>query len=234
MELEPFANTLLSLLFPLRCVTCNKRIRLGALCNDCRAKIVIRPGFICPICRRRSKDPYFSCHAQTGFLLLTPTSFQQKEIQDLVHSLKYRGLKSSVEEMANIIIPEIKEHLIPILNPAKTFFIPTPLHPQRLRERGFNQGELLALEIAKQLNGGWRIKNVLKRIVNNKSQTECKNKKERAENVKGIFAVSENIENYDLVVIDDVYTSGATTQEIVGTLKAAGAGRIVVITFAEA
>jgi ComF family protein len=129
---------------------------------------------------------------------------------------------------------EFKEYLTPLLNPEKTFLVPTPLHSQRLRERGFNQSELLALKIAERLNFKWKVKNVLQRIKNNKSQTECKNKKERAENVQGIFAVSENIKDCDLVVIDDVYTSGATLQEIIKTLKTAGAGRIIALVFAEA
>lgn len=233
MNLDQLTTFLLSLIFPLRCVTCKTRIRDGVLCSNCRSKIVISDGFTCPTCRRHSKDPYFPCHP-TNFILLTSVNFQQKEVQDLVHSLKYQGLKLSAEEMANLIIPKFREYLFPLLNPEKTLLIPTPLHPQRLRKRGFNQSELLALKIKEKLNDKWLIKNVLKRIKNNKSQTECNSKKERAENVRGIFEVSENLKNYDLVIVDDVYTSGATTKEIVGTLKAAGAGRIIALIFAEA
>jgi ComF family protein len=233
MKLGQLTDILLSLIFPLRCVTCTERIKNGALCNNCQSKIIIREGFTCPICRRRSKDPYFSCH-KANFLLLTSTSFNQKEIQDLVHTLKYRNLKSSAEEMANIMSEKFKEYLVPLLNPEKTFLVPTPLHPQRLRERGFNQSELLTFKIAEKLGSEWQINKILKRIKNNKSQTECKNKKERADNVQGIFEVSENLKNYDVIIIDDVYTSGATTQEIVKTLKAAGAGRIIALIFAEA
>lgn len=54
------------------------------------------------------------------------------------------------------------------------------------------------------------------------------------ENVQGIFEVPESLKNYDVVIIDDVYTSGATTKEIVKVLKTAGAGRIIALIFAEA
>lgn len=140
MKLDQLATLLLSLIFPLRCITCGERIKGGVLCNNCRSRVVISEGFVCPICRRHSKDPYFPCHP-TNFLLLTSASFQQKEVQDLVHTLKYRGLKSSTEEMADIMALNFKEYLLPLLNPEQTLFIPTPLHSKRLRERGFNQSE---------------------------------------------------------------------------------------------
>jgi ComF family protein len=151
-----------------------------------------------------------------------------------VHSLKYAGLKSAAEEMAGLIEAGLGKSLLELLNPQNTLIVPAPLHPQRLQRRGFNQSDLLAIRIAEKMGPEWRAKRVLKRIKNNKSQTECKNKKERFKNVSGIFEVTEKLAGLDIVLVDDVFTSGATTREMMRTLKAAGAGRLIAVVFAEA
>jgi ComF family protein len=166
--------------------------------------------------------------------LAAPTSFEQSEIRELVHSLKYDGLKPITQEMATLINQSLGKNILKLLNPEKTFIIPIPLHPIKLKQRGFNQSEQLAREIAQKLGKGWRVKNILIRKINNKSQTECLNKKERIENVRGIFTVKQKLEGQDLIVVDDVFTSGATMREVIKTLKSAGAGRVVALTFAEA
>lgn len=234
MNLDQLINFLLSLIFPLRCSTCKIRIKSGAWCADCRKKIIIRPSFICPTCRRRCPEPYLPCHPKNNFLLIAPTSFEQPEIRELIHSLKYDGLKSAAQEMADLIGQNIGKHIATLLNPEKTFIVPIPLHPTKLKQRGFNQSEQLALEITKKLGERWRVKNILTRNINNKSQTKCLNKQERIENVRGIFTVHQKLEGQDLIVVDDVFTSGATMQEAIRTLKKAGASRIIVLTFAEA
>ncbi len=227
-------NLLLSLLFPLRCIACRERIKGGALCSACRAKIIIHRGFLCPTCRRHLPEPYSSCHPKNSFLLSAATSFQQPEVRELVHSLKYAGLKSAAEEMAGLMEMGLGNSLLELLNPQITLIVPAPLHFQKLQQRGFNQSDLLAIKIAEKMGPKWQIKRILKRIQNNKSQTECKNKKERFKNVSGIFEVTEKLAGPDIVLIDDVFTSGATMQEMMRTLKAAGAGRLIAIVFAEA
>jgi len=112
--------------------------------------------------------------------------------------------------------------------------IPVPLHPRRKRHRGFNQAlvltKIMALEKNKVL-----IKNCLIKAQNNPPQTVVE-AKERGENIKGVFAVKKarNIKDKVILLVDDVYTTGATVKECCGALLNAGAKEVRVITLAQA
>jgi len=112
--------------------------------------------------------------------------------------------------------------------------VPVPLHRTRLRERGFNQSELLARPIAKALQVSLA-SSVLKRVRNTPSQTRL-NKRERAENILDAFVVpnSHAVHGKVLLLIDDVYTTGATLNECARVLQTAGAREIFCLSFCRA
>ncbi|MCJ7508243.1 MAG: hypothetical protein MUO85_05870 [candidate division Zixibacteria bacterium] len=114
------------------------------------------------------------------------------------------------------------------------FLIPVPLHPSRKRKRGFNQSEILALEISQKLSLP-TLKDVLKRKKRTKDQTTL-NAKEREENVKGAFSIrdEDKILDKQIILVDDVMTTGATLKECARTLVEAGAREIVGLTVAVA
>ena len=114
------------------------------------------------------------------------------------------------------------------------FIIPVPLHNRRLRERRFNQSALLAQEIAKR-SGKAYVPNLLERTRHTIPQQGL-NYKERGKNVHGAFAVSKNylqtIKDKNILLVDDVFTSGATLNECARVMKKAKANIVNVLTVA--
>jgi ComF family protein len=110
--------------------------------------------------------------------------------------------------------------------------VPVPLHPKRLRWRGFNQ----AVVLGKELSRAWHVPIdpfVLVRTRPTVPQTELR-EEERRKNVRGAFAVDDgaSLENRTLLLLDDVYTSGATVNECARALRRAGAKAVHVLTLA--
>lgn len=109
--------------------------------------------------------------------------------------------------------------------------IPVPLHPGRLRERGFNQSELLAQEVAARL--GWRLEaSALRRVRATRSQAKL-GQQERWSNLTGAFAVAPDWRPpLRVLIVDDVYTTGATAAACAAVLLAAGVERIDALALA--
>jgi ComF family protein len=107
-------------------------------------------------------------------------------------------------------------------NPHKISVIPIPLHPQRRQERGFNQAEVLARSFC--LESGCRcFPHALSRIKNTKPQITTKSKQEREINLERAFAVGQVSElSKSVILLDDIYTSGATVHEAIAALKSVG------------
>ena len=120
----------------------------------------------------------------------------------------------------------------PIVRLSSLVVLPVPLHPKRLRERDFNQSLILAKEISKAVGIPLIIDN-LQRIRWTRPQIELKGE-ERLINVKGAFALKNHkaIEGKSILLIDDVYTTGATVRECSKILKKAGVEKVYVLTLA--
>lgn len=120
--------------------------------------------------------------------------------------------------------------LIPLVHiPRADIFVPIPLHPSRLRERGYNQAEVLGRLIAQKLDIPMRT-DILKRVKRTIPQVEMKKKNERLKNMEGVF-VSNKISG-SIILFDDVFTTGATMQSAAHALKTAGAQTIRFLTMA--
>ncbi len=107
--------------------------------------------------------------------------------------------------------------------------MPVPLHKNRLRKRGYNQSYEIAKEMAKSSN--FKLNTALKRHKNTAMQAELK-LKQRAKNVKNAFQVQGTITTENILLVDDVMTSGNTLQECAKTLRKVGIKNIQVIVFA--
>ena len=147
----------------------------------------------------------------------------------LVMNLKFHGKKHLADAMARFMTDKILETGI-----VADVVLPVPLHPQRKKERGFNQSELLAKEIAYALHlpldttSAVRVKDTL---VSSKLQG---GRRAREENMKDAFSVSDKnaIKDKIVLVVDDVLTTGSTMNELSSALKKAGAKKVYGITFA--
>ncbi len=177
-------------------------------------------------------DEWGTCHscAQEPHSLegIISVVYYEGPIQNAVHLFKYRGRTAIASTLAELMASRILQ------NPFHfNGIIPVPLHPIRLRERGYNQSALLAKSLSRYL-GVPVIEGALERIRYTRSQVGL-SAQERRENVKGAFkADPAKIAGLDLILVDDVCTTGATLEECGFALKEAGAGRVWGVTLARA
>lgn len=163
-------------------------------------------------------------------------SYKKPLVRLLIHKIKYQAHTRALSIGATLLSEEIMD----TLNELQQFgeythplLIPLPIHIQRRRERGWNQSELLLKQIQKETEIPSSTK-ILLRTKDTPSQTSMKNRKERLLNPQGSFSVTKEIslKNKDIIIIDDVTTTGATLKEACDTLKKAGARDVKAITLA--
>ena len=111
--------------------------------------------------------------------------------------------------------------------------IPVPIHKKRLKTRGYNQSELIAKELTKRTKLIF-LKDVLVKKINNNAQSTL-NKKEREENAKNVYKLinSEKIKNKNVLIFDDIYTTGATINSCIKELENVGVKNIGILTLAK-
>lgn len=220
-------NKLLRLLYPKRCMLCDDLLVYGApedICADCVPKI---PEYLAAP-RRVLATPY-------GEITRVYAVFRYDgHIRDAVTRLKFRRMKENAKIMASLMVSVIAasdwpEDFWDILDEAD-FMIPVPLHKSRLRRRGFNQAELLARSLAHLYN-----LTVSTALIRTKKTGPMYNlpKDERRQNISGAFTVSPNVyEDKNVILIDDIFTTGSTAEEAVRTLKESGARSVCILAFA--
>ena len=152
-------------------------------------------------------------------------------VENIVHNFKYNGWTGLSSLMAAGMYKVLSENkgLQGI-----DLIIPVPLHSVRKRERGYNQSELLSKELSK-LSGIETEVNLLKRIRNTPSQTKL-NFEQRKANVGGAFRLkdSDEVKGANVLLIDDVLTTGSTVSACAEVLLDAGAGEVSILTYARA
>lgn len=115
----------------------------------------------------------------------------------------------------------------------KLSVIPIPIHPQRRQERGFNQAEVLARSFCLEI-GSRCFPHALRRIKNTKPQIQTKSKQERQSNLEQAFAVGQVSElSQSVILLDDIYTSGATVREAIAVLKTSNIDVTAVVVLAK-
>ncbi len=230
-KITEIKESLLEIFFPSLCVSCEKYISSGFICQKCFALIELNKTLFCPICQARLPENKKICHKQSAYLLGPAANYDNPAIQNLIHYFKYKGLKDISHILGGLMINYI--NYLNIKN-SKYLIIPIPLHRIKERKRGFNQSELLAKIISEKF--GFEISENLKRIKNNKPQVEMKGIEKRKINIAGCFSLEnpEEIKNKNVIILDDVFTSGATIEEAARILKNAGAKKILALVIARA
>lgn len=145
----------------------------------------------------------------------------------LLHELKYRGGFYVLEDIARMV--RSTGHMLDYLSDAQ--LVPVPLHPDKLRERGFNQSEKLASLLA-QCAEASRVSDILIRTRFTQTQTKF-DRKIRHQNVKNAFAMARDarvIPELTYILVDDVFTTGSTLNACASVLRQAGATQIKVAT----
>lgn len=216
-----------NLLFPCFCIGCQKE---GIwLCPDCNNKIILVRTPACLICNRL--DPHGLCPAhRRNFLFNTIYSagyYSDPILKSLIHTFKYDGAKDLAVPLGNILLSAIKDKTIP----KNTIIAPIPLSYQRYCERGFNQSELLAQYISQHTK--IPLIKPLRRQVHTKPQADLK-RRERLHNVQNAFSIMKHqlVKDKNIILVDDVVTTGSTASECAKILKQNGAKKIIVLTLA--
>jgi ComF family protein len=226
-------ETVLDILFPPLCTLCEKTMnrdeREDGICASCISSIPVKTAFTCPKCRARLAENKKVCHKDMPFYLAAALPYGDERVKKLIWKLKYEKHTYAARSLARLM----REHLEAVgVSPSDFTFVPIPLHKSRERERGFNQSELIGAFIANAFQLPFERKALI-RIKKTSAQAETKNRNERKENMAGAFSARESIvKNKNIFLVDDVYTSGATIEEAVRTLKKAGAKHVVALVAA--
>lgn len=215
---------------PSACLLCAGPTAPGSICAGCRASLPWNR-IACPICALplpgSTVHPCGHCAAETPHFERTLSAFRyEAPIAQAIAGLKYhaqfrqsRWLGGEIAALVTARGGALPELLIPV-----------PLHPSRLRERGYNQALELARGIARTLpiaidwRSAVRIRATADQI--------GKRAKERRREVRGAFAVGSGVAGRHLAIIDDVMTTGSTVNELARACRSAGAMRIEVWTAA--
>ncbi len=207
---------LLDLLFPKQCINCNKEGSF--LCEDCLSLIEINHFQYCLCEKLKKTNKCKNCKKRNLDKLFFATSFNNKIVQRIIHKLKYSRIKELAIPLAFLMIKHLQIIDCQISN--DFFLVPIPLSNKKKRTRGFNQSE----EIAKIISEATKLSlfNCVKKIKETKSQTEL-TKEQRQENVKDVFRITNDVKDKKIILIDDVYTTGATMEELAKKLKESGA-----------
>jgi ComF family protein len=219
---------LLRHLYPPTCLLCG-RPGLGDLdlCRGCCADLPHNL-MACPVCARPLPGSPGAPSTACGLCQRHPPAFDRclcalryaGTVPYLVQTFKYRGRLAT----ARVLAPLLAEYLEPRLDALPQRLIPVPLHPTRLRERGYNQAQELARRIGQQL--GVAIDPFACRRIRPTSPQTTLSRAERLRNPLGCFATDADLGGCHLAIVDDVVTTAATVDSLARTLRAAGATRV--------
>jgi len=145
-------------------------------------------------------------------------------IEKAIHKIKFEGCYDIINELVEKALEKVEFNL-----PPETVITYVPMWPKREKERGFNQAELIARKLSRLLS--LPIQPLLEKVRDNRTQVGL-NPKEREENVRGVFRTCSMSTIEQVLLVDDVYTTGATARECVKVLRKAGVKNVWVFTIA--
>jgi competence protein ComFC len=194
---------------PPFCFCCGRHLGINSPANN-----------ICPEC---TKTPL---HFDRAF---SPCIYEET-IRLLIHEFKYRRRDYLGKILSKLMIEFIQEYDLPMKY--IDTIIPIPLHKTKQREREFNQSEILSKYIAQKFDKKM-LNNALRRHLPTQSQAELKDR-DRFKNIKGSFSCArkQSVQGENILLVDDVLTTGATASEAACVLKDAGANIVFVLTLA--
>lgn len=218
-QLDRLKGRALDLLFPQRCVGCGKEGDL--ICTTCYQLLPHITPPVCPRCGKPQPSGILcpSCvNWQTQIDgIRSPFRFEGV-IRQAIHQLKYKNIRTLAKSLSGLLQEYLTVNPLPV-----GVIVPVPLHPGRLRERGYNQSQLLAHHLSKALDLPV-VDDCLVRTRPALPQARTSNVDERRHNVAGAFTCrDQRLNKRQVLLIDDVSTSGATMDACATALKTSGA-----------
>lgn len=232
-------NFFLDLLFPRTCLGCNKSGQY--FCPTCIQKIKLIDSQICPVCEKSS--PFGQTHrfCQKNRSLDGLISFFVYEgmIRKAIHQLKFKYVTDLADEFFKIILDIWREdkndrfcQMKRFVEEKKPIIVPVPLYWLKENQRGFNQAEIFAEKLAKSWNLEFK-KDLLIRSKFTQSQVGL-SEEERQKNIANAFFYNSNIKYpvSNIILLDDIWTTGATLKTCASLLKKSGAKTVWGLTIA--
>lgn len=227
---------LLDLLYPDNdeCICCHNRagkINKWGICDRCDERMPVAEGVVCSICGRKSRSGSNLCsdcrNDGRNFTMHRSPYEYMPPVISLIRNLKYHEQTQLAEYLGRNMADTILEMGWEI-----DIIVPVPLHLKRLKQRGYNQAELLADVIGEMIDREVDT-TLISRNVNTPSQVG-RTRQGRADNLINAFAACDInlIIDKRILVVDDVYTTGSTINECSGVLKSIGAAEIYAVTTA--
>ncbi len=217
--LQAFLQAAYQLFFPDNCLVCRQFLNSRhqkQLCISCQKGLVLNP------------LPFNMPKAALAFDQAWSVCLYNETAQQLLHAFKYKSKTSLHKTFVPLMIDFIDRHHIPLHE--FDYLSPVPLHPVRLRERGYNQSSLLSLRLSQHYQMPHR-EDLLIRQKITVTQTEL-GAKQRWTNMSGAFRIqnSTDITGKSIILVDDLLTTGATLHYAAEVLKKAGAAKVAALT----
>jgi competence protein ComFC len=231
-RLQRITEAALDLLFPPQCAGC------GApgheLCPRCAQSVEPVPAAICARCGRPQPVAVSLCpDCRTGQTALASTraaALHTAPLREAIHAFKYQDRPHLAQPLGRYLVAAFQREPWLSLSPAIDAVVPAPLHADRLRERGYNQSELLAAVLCRAC--GLALEPVWIQRVRATRQQVGLSPAERKHNVAGAFVADPAVRGRTLLVVDDVYTTGATLESCADAALASGARTVYALTLA--
>ncbi|MGI6097171.1 MAG: ComF family protein [Dethiobacteria bacterium] len=227
-----FWESFWSFLFPPRCIFCCRVVRTGELvCPDCLPKLEKTDGgclrCAAPLPKNSTSDRCPWCAGFTfTFKSVRAVSYYRGEWRKVIHRFKYGRERHLARPLAQLIY----ENFDSWEGLQAEVITAVPLHYRRLQERGYNQSALLARELSRLTNIPYV--ELLERKKDTPSQTGL-NREERLRNLRGAFHLRRPLKKgMEVLVVDDVFTTGATAEAATNALVAGGAGKVFILVAA--
>lgn len=243
LNLRQILNTILDFIFPKQCINCGK---IGSyLCHFCKKHFIeyqtVNTCHVCksPIFKKDNQFVHKLCKENTSLKQVTVALKYTDLVEQIMKEVKY----NDYFDIVNLIV-ELMTASINISKFNNAIFIPIPLHRYKKWKRGFNQAELIAMGIAKVLSrygANIKVVNLIKRTRNTRTQVGM-SKESRGQNLKEAFKVDRKVFDkhsdeifsgkYDIVLIDDVMTTGTTLEGCADVLVREGIRDVSALVFA--
>ena len=236
-------DSMVTLLFPSDCRLCGLPLASSShlpVCSECLNSIEPISGGRCLLCGER----LFSGIEQAlcGECLTERPPFEKASaygsydggLRELIHLLKYEHVRPAATVLGRMLAEAVTDLAPDFDMDHLPLVVPVPLHATKLRQRGFNQSELITNAMIKQQPLGLRLELAPELLVR-KRATESQvgyTRQQRLANLRGAFRADGAVNGRDILLVDDVFTTGTTVSECTRVLRRGGAERVWVATVA--
>ncbi len=231
-------NKIINILFPNKCLCCNKYTNDNFfICKECFCRLHINNYFTCPICHKKTDiQSEQNCFHKDNLVkkILYPLDYKDNTVKELIHKFKYNKIKT-ISKTFRFILEQSLTSYLASFSKNEWIIIPVPLHFLKQKQRGFNQSDIIGTIISDILKLPIQ-HHIIIRHKNNPPQAKSLNQEERLLNTQNIFKINASQKNIifkkNIILVDDVFTTGATLNECARILKENGAKNIIAICLA--